>query len=83
MPLNSNQSEELCLHLVERLWMSVLEISKWLPESESVRAAKRTEYHSERVELPVAAEVMKRHPSSDKRQRFRSDQLRMRARSPR
>ncbi len=43
--------------------MSVLEISKWLPESKSVRAAKRTEYNSERVELPVAAEVMKRHPS--------------------
>ena len=58
-----NQSKELTLHLMERLWMSMLEISEWLPKPKLVCASKWTKHDSERIELAVAPEMTERHPS--------------------
>jgi hypothetical protein len=46
--------------------MSVLEISKWLPEPESVSAPEGTKYNPDLIVLPVAAEMVKGHSSEGK-----------------
>ena len=43
--------------------MTMLEISKWLPKPEDVRAPKRTKHDAERIKLAVAAKMMECHPS--------------------
>ena len=65
MSVNSNQPKELALHLVECLWVSVLEISERLQEAKLACAAKWTKDHRERIEGSPAAEVVE----SDPRQR--------------
>jgi hypothetical protein len=42
--------------------MSVLEISERLPKPKGAGASKRAKYNPKRIELAVAAEMMKRHP---------------------
>ena len=66
MPLNSNQSKELSLHLVKRFGISVLEIPKRLPKPKYVCPPEWTKDNSKWIELPVAAEMMKRQPSQRK-----------------
>jgi hypothetical protein len=59
MSLNSDQSNELTLHLLECHWISVLEILKRLPEPKRACASKWTKDKAQRIELAVAAEMMK------------------------
>jgi hypothetical protein len=63
MFVNSDQLKKLSLHLLQCFWMTMLEISKWLPKSENVRAPKRMENDAERIKLAVAAKMVKCHPS--------------------
>lgn len=63
MSLNPNQTEKLRLHLVQRFWVFVLQISERLPKSKRVCPAERAKDNRKRIKLPIAAEMMKRQPS--------------------
>ena len=60
MSLNSNHPKELALHLMECLWVSVLEISERLPKSKRATAPEWTKDDRHRIELPPATEMVNR-----------------------
>lgn len=62
MSVNSNRLKEFVLHLLERFWVSVLEIAERLPEPKNSCAVKWSKDHGEGIELSPTAEVVNRHP---------------------
>jgi len=64
--LNSDQSKEISFHLLKCLWISLLQISKRLPETKSVSVPKWMKYNRDWIELTVAAEMVKRHSGQGK-----------------
>ena len=63
MSLNSNQTKKLCFCLLQSGKITMLKISKWLPKAESSRAPERAKDHAERIELTIAAKMVKREAS--------------------
>jgi hypothetical protein len=49
--------KEIIFHLVQRFWMTVLEILKRLPEPKDAGSATRAEDNCQRIEFLMAAEV--------------------------
>jgi hypothetical protein len=61
MSLNSYETKEVVLHFVQRLWLSMLEITEWPQKPERARPSKRTKSHRHGIELSPATKVVKRH----------------------